>query len=46
MLSDLIKKAKSEYYHVKLTSASGDKNKMWKIINSLRGIKNSPCHLL
>ena len=45
MLSNLIKKAKSEYYHVKLTSASGDKKKIWKIINSLRGIKNSPCHL-
>ena len=39
MLSNLIKKAKSEYYHAKFTSASGDKKKMWKLINSLRGIK-------
>ena len=39
MLSNLIKKAKSKYYHAKFTSASGDKKKMWKLINSLRGIK-------
>ena len=39
MLSNLIKKAKSEYYHAKFTSTSGDKKKMWKLINALRGIK-------
>ena len=39
MLSNLIKKAKSEYYNVKFTSASGDKKKIWKLINSLRDVK-------
>ena len=38
MLSNLIKKAKSEYYHIKFTSASGDKKKIWKLIDTLRGV--------
>ena len=37
MLSNLIKKTKSDYYNAKFSSVSGDKKKIWKIINSLRG---------
>ena len=36
MLSNLIKKTKSDYYNAKSSSVSGDK-KIWKIINSLSG---------
>ena len=39
MLSNLIKKTKIDYYNSKFSSVSlsGDKKKIWKIINSLRG---------
>ena len=36
MLSNLVKKAKSEYYEAKLKSVCGDKKKVWMLINSLR----------
>ena len=36
-MSNLIKKTKIDYYNSKFSSVSGDKKKIWKIINSLRG---------
>ena len=37
MLSNLVKKAKSEYYEAKFKSVCGGKKKVWMLINSLRG---------
>ena len=37
MLSNLVKKTKKDYYKAKFSSLSGDKKRVWKLINSLRG---------
>ena len=37
MLASLIKLGKQIYYKSKFTETNGDKKKMWKLINSLRG---------
>ena len=41
ILSNLIKKTRSDYYKAKFSSVLGDK-KIWKIINSLRGKSKQP----
>ena len=37
ILSNLIKKSKTDYYNAVFSSSQGDKKKTWKLINSLRG---------
>ena len=37
ILSNLIKKSKTDYYNATFSSSQDDKKKTWKLINSLRG---------
>ena len=37
ILSNLIKKSKTDYYNAIFSSSQDDKKKTWKLINSLRG---------
>ena len=46
MLSNLIKKTKSDYYNAKFSSVSGDKKKIGKLLTRYVGNVSNHCHHL